>query len=224
MRKIATRVIWFAAVLIIATTYVTAANIVPSSGKPVNLHDTHRGHSPSPESFQKTIAMVPTLRLIGCVTAYETVKMVPMSWCVYMIKQRVTNIPNSESICFCFQRIVRCRRARHYNISAAIPLSASIGFLSATAYQTVAMGAMNGCVYKFTASYDQFSALRFMYFQLQNCTLILTNATCSPLEHQCIDPDLCISNIFVCDGDRDCYDGSDELVRLQIYAIHLTIL
>ncbi len=37
-----------------------------------------------------------------------------------------------------------------------------------------------------------------------------TSMTCAPTEFQCLERSYCIHNSWLCDGDDDCPDGSDE--------------
>lgn len=42
---------------------------------------------------------------------------------------------------------------------------------------------------------------------------ILESATCSPEAYQCPSTNVCVPRRWLCDGDKDCQDGSDESVQ-----------
>ena len=64
--------------------------------------------------------------------------------------------------------------------------------------------------------------LRFIFFILsllflQGCTEIKPNSSfvnCSDTEFRCLNKFYCIHKTWLCDGDTDCPDGSDESVQI----------
>lgn len=56
------------------------------------------------------------------------------------------------------------------------------------------------------------------------CFLVTASPSCTSQEFKCVTSGECISVGFVCDGENDCIDGSDEQRTCGVFIVYVLLL